>query len=73
MKEMIREINSSSKEQASGIGSIQTALVELDNITNDNVISAEKCASSAEELNTQSQHLKSSVVDLIAEIMGKSA
>lgn len=73
MKEMIREINSSSKEQASGIGSIQTALVELDNITNDNVISAEKCASSAEKLNTQSQHLKSSVVDLIAEIMGKSA
>ena len=41
MKEMIRDINSSSKKQASEIGSIQTALVELDNITNDNITSAE--------------------------------
>jgi methyl-accepting chemotaxis protein len=70
MKDMIREINSGSSEQSQGIGSISIALNELDHITNENVLSAEKCASNASDLNTQSKNLENAVNNLFVAIKG---
>lgn len=70
MKDMIREINSGSSEQSQGIGSISIALNELDHITNENVISAEKCASNASELNIKSKSLEEAVNNLFVAIKG---
>ena len=70
MKEMIKEINSGSNEQSQGISSISIAMNQLDHITNENVISAEKCASSAAELSAQSKSLEQSVDSLFVAIKG---
>lgn len=70
MKEKIIEINAGSNEQSQGIGSISIAMNHLDNITNDNVISAEKCARSATELSSQSKNLEQSVDKLFEVIKG---
>lgn len=70
MKEMIKEINDGSNEQSQGINSISIAMNQLDHITNENVISAEKCASSATELSTQSKSLEQSVDLLFGAIKG---
>lgn len=70
MKELIREINASSNEQNQGINSISIALNELDNLTNENVLSAEKCASSANVLSEQSKMLEYTVGDLFVELKG---
>lgn len=70
MKELIREINASSNEQNQGINSISIALNELDNLANENVLSAEKCASSANVLSEQSKMLEYTVGDLFVELKG---
>jgi methyl-accepting chemotaxis protein len=72
MKDKIKEINASSSEQVQGIGSISLALNELDHITNENVISAEKCAFSANKLSAQSKNLEMSVDDLFVTIKGQN-
>lgn len=70
MKEMIKEINAGSNEQSQGISSISIAMNQLDHITNENVVSAEKCASSAVELSAQSKSLEQSVDSLFVAIKG---
>ena len=70
MKDMIKEINAGSSEQAQGISSISLAMNQLDHITNENVMSAEKCATSAHELNAQSKSLEESVGSLFMAIKG---
>lgn len=70
MKNMIKEINAGSSEQAQGINSISLAMNQLDHITNENVISADRCASAASELNVQSKSLEESVGSLFVAIKG---
>lgn len=70
MKEMVKEISASSSEQVQGITSISQALNQLDNITNENVSSAEKCAMSAKDLSGQAGLLEHSVKDLFTAIKG---
>lgn len=70
MKDMIQEINAGSSEQAQGISSISIAMNQLDHITNENVMSAEKCATSAHELSAQSKSLEASVDSLFMAIKG---
>jgi methyl-accepting chemotaxis protein len=70
MKDMIKEINAGSSEQAQGISSISLAMNQLDHITNENVVSAEKCATSAHQLSIQSKGLEESVESLFVAIKG---
>lgn len=70
MKDMIKEINAGSSEQAQGISSISLAMNQLDHITNENVVSAEKCATSAHELSTHSRNLEESAESLFVAIKG---
>ena len=55
--ELIKEITSSSKEQSSGADQISRAMIQLDNVIQDNAAASEEMASMAEELSAQSKQL----------------
>ncbi len=49
------QIATASKEQTQGIGQVNTALTQMDKVTQSNASSAEETASAAEELNAQAE------------------
>ncbi len=53
MDQLVGQIASASKDQARGINQINSAVAQMDKVTQSNAASAEECASAAEELNTQ--------------------
>jgi hypothetical protein len=57
-------IAAASKEQAQGIGQVNTAVAEMDKVTQSNAASAEESASAAEELSSQSVQLTEMVGEL---------
>ena len=67
------EISNASKEQAQGVTAINASITELDKVTQDNAAAANSCATAAEELNEQSQHLHHMVQSLVSVIEGKDA
>jgi methyl-accepting chemotaxis protein len=69
---LIGEIASASKEQSQGIGQINTAVTEMDKVTQSSAASSEETASAAEELNAQARSLEESVQQLLA-LAGASA
>jgi methyl-accepting chemotaxis protein len=70
MDELAGEIAAASREQADGIGQINSAVVQVDKIVQLNAASAEENAASAEELNAQAEIMKSSVMELLALVGG---
>ncbi|GAB6088574.1 methyl-accepting chemotaxis protein [Spirochaeta dissipatitropha] len=56
--ELVQEISASSNEQNSGAEQINTALIQLDQVTQQNAGSSEEIASTAEELSAQAEQLK---------------
>jgi methyl-accepting chemotaxis protein len=62
--ELVAEIATASKEQSQGIGQVNTAVSQMDKVTQSNAASAEESASAAEELNAQALTLKGVVADL---------
>jgi len=60
----VSEIAQASQEQSDGIGQVNTAVVQMDKVTQSNASNAEETASAAEELNAQSIALKEAVADL---------
>jgi methyl-accepting chemotaxis protein len=55
---LVQEISAASKEQNSGAGHINTAIQQLDHVTQQNVLTSENMASAAEELAVQAEQLK---------------
>jgi len=64
MDSLVAEIATASEEQSQGVGQINTAITQMDKVTQGNASSAEETASAAEELNAQSITLKEAVADL---------
>jgi methyl-accepting chemotaxis protein len=62
--ELVAEIATASNEQSQGIGQINTAVSDMDKVTQTNAASAEETAAAAEELNSQAAALHDSVEDL---------
>jgi len=62
--ELVAEIAHASNEQSQGISQINSAISEMDKVTQANAGSAEETAAAAEELNSQAQVLKGAVTDL---------
>ncbi len=62
--ELVGEISTASHEQAQGIGQLNTAVGQMDKVTQSNSASAEETASAAEELNAQALSLRESVAEL---------
>jgi methyl-accepting chemotaxis protein len=71
--ELVAEIATASKEQSQGIGQVNTAVTQMDKVTQSNAASAEESASAAEELNAQALTLKSIVADLQRLVGAKAA
>jgi methyl-accepting chemotaxis protein len=63
--DLVSEIAAASNEQAKGIGQINTAVTELDKLTQQNAANAEESASAAEEMSAQAETMKAIVDELV--------
>ncbi|MFW5784755.1 MAG: methyl-accepting chemotaxis protein [Chitinispirillaceae bacterium] len=68
---LIGEISAASKEQAQGIDEINSAVAQMDQVTQSNASTAEESASASEELSAQANELKEMVDQLVAIVDGK--
>ena len=66
MDTLVGEIAAACREQAQGLSQINTAVSQMDKVTQSNAASAEETASAAEELNAQSAAQQQSIVGLLA-------
>ena len=63
-------IAAASHDQAQGIGQINTAVTELDKVTQQNAANAEESASAAEEMSAQAETMLGMVGELVAMVGG---
>jgi len=68
--ELVAQVATASAEQTQGISQVNTAVTEMDKLTQANAASAEESASAAEELNAQAEYLKQAVTELVAVVDG---
>ena len=61
---LVAEIATASREQSQGIGQVNTALFQMDKVTQSNAGNAEENAAAAEELNAQAASLQEAVAQL---------
>jgi len=66
---LVAEIATAAREQAQGIEQINTAITQMDQVTQSNSASAEESASAAEELDAQAASLKD-IVGQLRELVG---
>jgi methyl-accepting chemotaxis protein len=68
--ELVGEIASASREQSQGILQVNTAVTQMDKVTQSNAANAEESASASEELNAQAATLKEAVEELVQLVGG---
>ena len=64
--DLVAEIAAACNEQSQGLDQINTAINQMDQVTQSNAASAEESASASEELNAQAEELNHMVNDLLA-------
>jgi methyl-accepting chemotaxis protein len=69
--ELAAEVASASKEQTQGITQINTAVSQMDRVTQSNAANAEESAAAAEELNAQAESMKDAVNQLLRLVDGE--
>ncbi len=69
---LINEISAASKEQAQGIDQINTAVAQMDKVTQANASNAEESASASEELSAQAKELSDMVKELVTIVEGRA-
>jgi methyl-accepting chemotaxis protein len=70
---LISEIAAASNEQSQGIGQVNIAVSQMDQVTQKNAANAEETASASEEMNSQAETLKGMIGDLCAVVGGAAA
>ncbi len=70
MDAVVEQISVASHEQSQGINQVNTAVLQMDTITQSNAASSEQSASSAEELNAQAGSLHDAVMSLVEMVDG---
>ena len=70
MDELAAEVANASNEQSQGIVQINTAVGQMDKVTQTTAANAEECASAAEELNAQAQTMQAVVRELLQLVGG---
>jgi methyl-accepting chemotaxis protein len=70
---LISEIAAASAEQAQGIGQVNTAVTQMDKVTQSNAAAAEESASASEELSSQAMELNGVVSILTQLVTGKES
>jgi len=73
VNDLVGEIAAASGEQAQGIEQINTAVGQMDSVTQSNAANAEESASAAEELSSQAEQLNMMVVQLRNVVGGSTA
>jgi methyl-accepting chemotaxis protein len=68
---LVGEIAAASDEQANGIGQLNKAVAEMDNVTQSNAAKSEETASASQQLFAQADQMKAIVQDLI-DLAGKA-
>jgi hemerythrin-like metal-binding protein len=71
--ELVAEVAGASREQTEGLTQINTAVGQLDKVTQNNAASAEEGAAGAEQLNSQAEVMKQSVARLLEMVGGNAA
>ncbi len=71
--ELVAEIAAASNEQARGIEQVNTAVMDMDKVTQQNAANAEESASASEEMHAQAEQMKSVVGELVSLIGGNGA
>ena len=64
--ELVAEIATASQEQSQGIQQVNTAITEMDKVTQGNASTAAESATASVELNSQAEHLSHAITDLAA-------
>jgi methyl-accepting chemotaxis protein len=67
---LVSEVATASEQQASGVEQINTAVGQMDHITQSNAANAEESASASEELSAQAVELKDMVEQLLVVVNG---
>jgi methyl-accepting chemotaxis protein len=67
---LIKEITSATNEQAQGVDQVNTAVAQMDKVTQQNAASSEESASASEELLAQADSLKGMVEELVVIVSG---
>lgn len=68
--ELAAEVATASREQSQGIEQVNSAVSQMDKVTQSNAANAEESASAAEELNAQAATLREAVVELLSMVAG---
>jgi methyl-accepting chemotaxis protein len=72
MDELVAEVAAASREQTEGISQINSAIGQMDKVTQNNSASAEKSAVAARELNSQAEKMKVSIDSLLSLVGARS-
>ncbi len=70
--ELVGEVATASREQSQGITQVNTAVGQMDKVTQSNAANAEESASASEELNAQAESLKDAVAQLLQLVGGQA-
>ena len=70
VSDLIDGIARAGQEQAQGVEQVNTAVAQMDKVTQQNAAGAEEAASAAEELSSQSETVKAMVRELVAMVGG---
>jgi methyl-accepting chemotaxis protein len=68
--DLVGEIAAASQEQSQGIDQVNTAVAQMDKVTQQNAANAEESASASEELSSQAESMNQIVGDLVALVGG---
>ena len=71
--DLVSEIAAASQEQAQGIDQVNTAVAQMDKVTQQNAANAEESASASEELSAQAESMKDAVGQLVALVGGAAS
>ncbi len=71
--QLVGEVSSASNEQAQGIDQINTAVAQMDKVTQGNAAASEESASASEELSAQAEDLNGMIRTLVQIVGGKNA
>ncbi len=70
---LVKEIAVATAEQAQGVEQVNTAVAQMDKVTQQNAASAEESASASEQLSAQARHLNGMVEELVTLITGNDS
>ena len=73
VNQLVDEIATASEEQAHGVNQINTAVAEMDKVTQQTAANAEESASASEELNAQAMQMRGFVEELMGVVGGSGA